>query len=81
MLISPRIYSASQMPDRGQDPFDNEDNPTFHSLSGWSAGSVHSRRAVEMLLIHQTGSVRVGEVVRSVLSMSPLCIAVHMVKT
>lgn len=71
MLISPRTYSASQILDRGQLSLNSEDHLRFHSLLGWSGSSTDSRRAAEMLLIHQTGSVRVGEVVRYTVTYSP----------
>ncbi|KAE8348709.1 putative serine esterase-domain-containing protein [Aspergillus coremiiformis] len=71
MLISPRTYSASQVPDRGQQPCSSEDIPRFRSSFGWSTSATNSRRAAEMLLIHQTGSVRVGEVVRYTVTYTP----------
>jgi hypothetical protein len=65
MLITPRTYSLSQTPDRGVRAY-NDCPPRFHSLAGWRAGIAEVRRAVEMLLVHQSGYVRVGEVVRFV---------------
>ncbi|KAN0079338.1 putative serine esterase (DUF676) domain containing protein [Elaphomyces granulatus] len=55
MLITPRTYFLSQTPDRG-----------FLSLSGWHPGPTKN-----MLLVHQTGSVHVGEVVRYTLTYAP----------
>lgn len=63
MLITARTYSASQIPDQGAtSPY--IERSRFHTLSGWWTNPVDARRATDMLLIHQVGSVRVGEVVR-----------------
>ncbi|OJJ35749.1 hypothetical protein ASPWEDRAFT_134166 [Aspergillus wentii DTO 134E9] len=67
MLITPRTYSTSQTPDRGFNPPTSENQLTFYSLSGWCANSANA----EMLLLHQAGSVRVGEVVRYTLTYTP----------
>lgn len=65
MLITPRTYFLSQTPDHGVQSYNNH-HPRFHSLTGWRADIVETQRAVEMLLVHQVGYVRVGEVVRFV---------------
>ncbi|KGO76681.1 ATP-NAD kinase, PpnK-type [Penicillium italicum] len=62
MLITARTYSASQTPDQGAaQPYNRRSR--FHTFSGWQTSQVDTKEATEMLLIHQVGSVRVGEVV------------------
>ncbi|KAL2794287.1 putative serine esterase-domain-containing protein [Aspergillus keveii] len=70
MLITPRTYSASQIPDRIPKTSGFESRPRFRSLAGWKSDPA-ARKVEEMLLIRQTGSVRVGEVVRYTLTYSP----------
>ncbi|KAJ5151780.1 hypothetical protein N7492_010075 [Penicillium capsulatum] len=64
MLITPRTYSASQTPDRRATASQPEAAFRFHTLAGWRQTLVDARPAPGMLLAHQTGSVRVGEVIR-----------------
>lgn len=65
MLITPRVYQLAQTPDRGA--YEDHTRPRFHALTGWRNNPhVDLRRAAAMLLVHQAGSVRVGEVVRYV---------------
>lgn len=81
MLVSPRIYSLAQTPDRavqsdtttgqGSEEQGNKKDTSrvplrFHTLLGWriDTASVDAQRAARMLLVHQTGSVKVGDVVR-----------------
>ncbi|KAL2816773.1 putative serine esterase-domain-containing protein [Aspergillus granulosus] len=71
MLLTPRTYSASQTPDR---IFKSSDSPSrlrFRSFEGWMSDPAAAGQATEMLLIRQTGSVRVGEVVRYTLTYDP----------
>ncbi|KAI9769938.1 MAG: hypothetical protein M1840_003647 [Geoglossum simile] len=56
MLVTPRTYELARIPDKGLGP--------FHSLTA-------RRCAKKMLLVHQTGSVKVGEVVRYTLTYTP----------
>lgn len=63
MLITARTYSASQTPDQGATP-STERTSRYHTLAGWRKDPIDARQAADMLLIHQVGSVRVGEVVR-----------------
>ena len=63
MLVSPRLYLLAQTPDKGLS-LARKNYPVFRTLEGWTIASEDSRRAAEMLLIHQAGSVRVGEVAR-----------------
>ncbi|KAL4911878.1 putative serine esterase-domain-containing protein [Aspergillus aurantiobrunneus] len=71
MLITPRTYSASQTLDR----FSNRSGPSyrlrFSSSVGWHADLTDADRVTEMLLTRQTGSVRVGEVIRYTLTYRP----------
>ncbi|KAJ0424514.1 putative serine esterase-domain-containing protein [Aspergillus carlsbadensis] len=70
MLITARTYSASQVPDRILDSSGLGSRPRFRSLAGWKSEPAAAPQ-VEMLLVHQTGSVRVGEVVRYTLTYKP----------
>lgn len=64
MLITPRTYLASQIP--GHANSRAEGASRFYTLAGWYQSPVDTGQASEMLLIHQVGNVRVGEVARSV---------------
>ena len=64
MLILPRTYSASQTPDQGVAIPNTNGAFRFYTLTGWRRDPAHIVPNQEMLLIHQVGSVRVGEVVR-----------------
>lgn len=66
MLITPRTYQLSQEDtDRWNRASDNVHlSPRFHTLIGWRADKAEAFRAYKMLLVHQSGYVRVGEVVR-----------------
>ncbi|KAJ6098086.1 hypothetical protein N7499_002460 [Penicillium canescens] len=66
MLITARTYSASQFPDRTL----SSKGSRYHTLSGWRK-CPDAKRAIEMLMIHQVGSVRVGEVVRYTITYTP----------
>jgi hypothetical protein len=52
MLVTPRTYELARIPDKGL-----ERPGALNSLTA-------RRCAKKMLLVHQTGSVKVGEVVR-----------------
>ncbi|KAJ5930767.1 hypothetical protein N7466_006260 [Penicillium verhagenii] len=71
MLITPRTYSASQTPDRAVAESRTESASRFYTLAGWRQSPVNTNPAPEMLLTYQTGSVRVGEVVRYTLTYTP----------
>ncbi|CAG8392911.1 unnamed protein product [Penicillium salamii] len=70
MLITARTYSASQTPDQGATP-STERTSRYHTLAGWRKDPIDARQAADMLLIHQVGSVRVGEVVRYTITYTP----------
>lgn len=61
MLLCPRTFELAQVPDKGAD------RPVlafFENTASWHEAQKALRYARRMLLIHQSGSVRVGEVVR-----------------
>ena len=62
MLLSPRTYALAQTPDEGR----TRPAPSFFLVGTRSRKQLEAeqRRAIKMLLLHQTGSVKVGEVVR-----------------
>ncbi|PGG97304.1 hypothetical protein GX51_07399 [Blastomyces parvus] len=70
MLITPRVYRLAQTPNNGS-RLPSSYHPTFHALTGWDVEPAEYKRAAEMLLVHQIGSVRVGEVVRFTLIYTP----------
>ncbi|KAJ5514891.1 ABC transporter integral membrane type 1 [Penicillium fimorum] len=70
MLITARTYSASQTPDLGAAQLCNK-RSRFHTLSGWQTNPEDIEEATDMLLVHQVGSVRVGEVVRYTITYTP----------
>jgi hypothetical protein len=61
MLLHPRIYRLAQTPDRDTDV---AASPFLRLLPSPDEHLAELKRAKNMLLVHQTGSVRVGEVVR-----------------
>ncbi|KAL4813990.1 putative serine esterase-domain-containing protein [Aspergillus spinulosporus] len=71
MFITPRTYSASQTLDRNSTPTGVSNRLRFSSLTGWHPDPTDVDRVTEMPLIRQTGSVRVGEVIRYTLKYSP----------
>ncbi|KAJ5594564.1 uncharacterized protein N7459_000772 [Penicillium hispanicum] len=71
MLITPRTYSASQSSDQGAAVSRVDGAPRFYTLAGWRQRPVDARATPEMLLVHQVGSVRVGEVVRYTVTYTP----------
>ncbi|KAL9067798.1 MAG: hypothetical protein Q9157_006695, partial [Trypethelium eluteriae] len=69
MLLGPRTFELAQIPDKGAD------RPVlafFEKTSSWHETQKALRHAREMLLIHQSGSVKVGEVVRYTVTYTPL---------
>jgi hypothetical protein len=64
MLLTPRTYLLAQTPDAGS----TRPEPSFFLCGTPSRKQLaaEQRRARKMLLVHQTGTVRVGEVVRYV---------------
>ncbi|PLB44670.1 hypothetical protein P170DRAFT_393150 [Aspergillus steynii IBT 23096] len=77
MLLNPTLYSASQTPDRGHFPLDKPNQYRFLGAQGWRAVRRNVEQAAEMLLIHQAGSVRVGEVVRYTITYTPAAEKIH----
>ena len=65
MLITPRVYSAAQTPDKGLKLSRRTEYCRFSPFAGWHAtGLARVRQREEMLLINQSGSLHVGEVAR-----------------
>jgi hypothetical protein len=64
MLLTPRTYLLGQTPDAGS----TRPEPSYFLCGTRSQKELDAdkRRAIKMLLLHQTGSVKVGEVVRYV---------------
>jgi hypothetical protein len=61
MLLTPRTFSLAQVPDAGC----NRARPSYFLLTkSRKEQRIEEERARRMLLLHQTGSVKVGEVVR-----------------
>jgi hypothetical protein len=62
MLLAPRTYHLAQTPDAGS----TRPEPSYFLCGTQSRKQLEAekRRAIKMLLLHQTGSVKVGEVVR-----------------
>jgi len=61
MLLTPRTYSLAQTPDAGL----QDARPSYFTLlSSRKELQLEEQRARRMLLLHQTGVVKVGEVVR-----------------
>ncbi|KAL4738117.1 putative serine esterase-domain-containing protein [Aspergillus similis] len=71
MFITPRTYSVSQTLDRNSTRTGVLNRPRFSSLTGWHPEPTDVDRVTEMPLIRQTGSVRVGEVIRYTLKYRP----------
>ncbi|KAJ5152832.1 uncharacterized protein N7482_009310 [Penicillium canariense] len=71
MLITPRTYSASQTPDQAAAASRTEGAFRFYTLAGWRQSPMDDNPTADMLLVHQTGSVRVGEIVRYTLTYTP----------
>jgi hypothetical protein len=68
MLLTPRTYSLAQTPDAG-----NKDarSSYFTLLPSRKELLLEAQRAKRMLLLHQTGAVKVGEVVRYTVTYTP----------
>ena len=63
MFFNPRTYQ--QLKDLERDSKRAGDH-YYRPAVGWRTSPIEIRRGQEMLLVHQTGSVKIGEVVRSV---------------
>ncbi|ORY10383.1 hypothetical protein BCR34DRAFT_654889 [Clohesyomyces aquaticus] len=68
MLLTPRTFALAQVPDQGT----KEPRPSYFLLTPSRKELLaEEERARRMLLLHQTGSVKVGEVVRYTLTYTP----------
>ena len=68
MLLTPRTYSLAQTADHGRT---RPEPGYFLRVQSQRERQAEQQRARRMLLVHQTGSVKVGEVVRWVLHFDP----------
>ncbi|KAI9820374.1 MAG: hypothetical protein M1827_005998 [Pycnora praestabilis] len=68
MLITPRTYALSQHPDKGTKETSGLLSVQPH---GWYYSSASHKHIKKMLLVHQTGSVKVGEIVRYTITYTP----------
>ncbi|KAH8689793.1 putative serine esterase-domain-containing protein [Talaromyces proteolyticus] len=72
MLITPRTYYLAQHSNQRNSSDDRQYPARFHSLTGWhTTDGADAHRARKMLLVHQSGYVRVGEAVRYTLTYTP----------
>ncbi|KAI9805518.1 MAG: hypothetical protein M1825_000769 [Sarcosagium campestre] len=67
MLVVPRVYKLAQIPDKGT----AGSSSTIYGNPTWQERHRQQRNAFRMLLVHQVGSVKVGEVVRYTLTYTP----------
>lgn len=68
MLLTPRIYALAQTADDGR----TRAEPSFFTCTvSQKELEAEERRARKMLLLHQTGAVKVGEVVRYTVTYTP----------
>jgi hypothetical protein len=61
MLVTPRLYGLSQISDNG---LRHDIHSDLSFVRGWKYSARDYRESTEMLLLHQSGTVRIGEVVR-----------------
>jgi hypothetical protein len=64
MLITPRTYQLAQNTNQCDVARDQQYPARFRSLTGWQTDIADAQKAHKMLLVHQSGYVRVGEVIR-----------------
>ncbi|KAJ5392371.1 hypothetical protein N7509_007861 [Penicillium cosmopolitanum] len=62
---------SSQTPDQGAIPTRAESASRYQTLTGWRQTPTEDISGSEMLLAHQTGSVRVGEIARYTFTYTP----------
>ncbi|KZZ86583.1 revertant of glycogen synthase kinase mutation [Ascosphaera apis ARSEF 7405] len=70
MFVTPRTYRLSQTSDESITP-GAASHRASHLLAGRGVKSAKAQKAPQMLLLHQVGSLHVGEVVRYTISYSP----------
>ncbi|OJD28683.1 uncharacterized protein BKCO1_1200001 [Diplodia corticola] len=68
MLLQPRAYQLAQVPDRNTS---QQASPFLQWTPTRREKLLHERTARSMLLVHQAGSVKVGEIVRYTLTYTP----------
>ena len=71
MLLQPRTYRLWQAPDRDQARTSSSSFSFFQQTSRFHESKEDERIARKMLLVHQAGAVKIGEVVRYTLTYTP----------
>ena len=64
MLFTPRAYQLASAPDRTTTEQTLTQSPYIRLAPGWRTQRFQQRHASKMLLLHQAGNLKVGEVVR-----------------
>lgn len=71
MLLTPRSYTSSQIPDIDEASPKTRALPFFEQTRRFDEERALKREARRMLLVHQAGTVKIGEVVRYTLTYTP----------
>ena len=71
MLLTPRSYTSSQIPDTDEQSPKTRTLPFFQQTRRFDEERALKREARKMLLVHQAGTVKIGEVVRYTLTYTP----------
>lgn len=71
MLLQPRLFQALQLPDKHQDERQCTDYSFFEQPNREQEHQRLVSRARKMLLVHQAGNVKIGEVVRYTVTYTP----------
>ncbi|KIW08154.1 uncharacterized protein PV09_01087 [Verruconis gallopava] len=70
MLFTPRVYQLASAPDRNLEEIVTS-SPYLRLSPGWRTLRFQRKHARKMLLVHQTGNLKVGEVVRYTVTYEP----------
>ncbi|KAF2097349.1 DUF676-domain-containing protein [Rhizodiscina lignyota] len=70
MLLTPRVVQLAEVPDRGATRL-GENSPYIRWRPSLRERAEATRKALSMLLVHQQGTVKVGEVIRYTLTYTP----------
>lgn len=71
MLLTPHSYALSQVPDANESSPKTRQHPFFQQTRRFDEERASRREAQKMLLVHQAGTVKIGEVVRYTLTYTP----------
>lgn len=71
MLLTPRSYLSSQVPDTNEPTPKTREYPFFQQTRRVNEERALRREARKMLLVHQAGQVKIGEVVRYTVTYTP----------